>query len=49
MYGIYIIKIRPSYLYNGNSYTGKIAFLYWDGPQMMVISYTAYDTYKSLW
>ena len=25
--------MRPSYLYNGNPYTGKTAFLYWIGPQ----------------
>ena len=24
--------MRPSYLYNGNSYTGKMTFLYWNGP-----------------
>ena len=24
--------MRPSYLYNGNSYTGEMASLYWDGP-----------------
>ena len=22
--------VRPSYLYDGNSYTGKMASLYWD-------------------
>ena len=26
--------VRPSYLYNGNSYTGKTTPLYWDGPRM---------------
>ena len=27
-----IVKVlRPSYLYNGNAYTGKTTFLYWDG------------------
>ena len=31
---ISIIKIRPSYIYNGNSYTGKTTSLYWDGPQI---------------
>ena len=25
--------VRPSYLYNGNTYTGKTTSLYWDGPQ----------------
>ena len=25
--------MRPSYLYNGNPYTGKNTSLYWDGPQ----------------
>ena len=25
---------RPSYLYNGNFYTGKKASLYWDGLQV---------------
>ena len=25
--------MRPVYLYNGNSYTGNITYLYWDGPQ----------------
>ena len=24
--------VRPSYLYNGNLYTGKTAFSYWDAP-----------------
>ena len=24
--------VRLSYLYNGNSYTGKAEILYWDGP-----------------
>ena len=23
--------MRPSYLYNGNSYTGKMTSFYWDG------------------
>ena len=35
--GISIIKIRrlrPSYLYNGNSYTSKTTSLYWDGQQI---------------
>ena len=27
------IILRPSYLHNGISYTGKMTFLYWDGPQ----------------
>ena len=25
--------MRPFCIYNGNSYTGKMVFLYWDGPQ----------------
>ena len=25
--------VRPSYLYNGNPYTGKMIYLYWDVPQ----------------
>ena len=36
-YGDYHYKdksvLRPSYLCNGNSYTGKMASSYWDGPQ----------------
>ena len=24
--------LKPSYIYNGNSFTGKTTFLYWDGP-----------------
>ena len=27
------IVVRPSYLYDENSYTGKTTSLYWDGPQ----------------
>ena len=30
--------VRPSYLYNGNSYTGKTTFLYWDEPRRQKIS-----------
>ena len=33
--GIPIIKIRQSYLYDWNSYTGKTASLYWDGPWLL--------------
>ena len=29
--------VRPSYLYYGNSYTGKTAFLYWNGPWLYVV------------
>ena len=25
--------VRPSYLYNGNPYTGKAKYFYWDGPR----------------
>ena len=25
--------VRPSYLKHGDRYTGKTAYLYWDGPQ----------------
>ena len=30
--------MRLSYLYNGNSYTGKMAYLYWNGP--LLLTYT---------
>ena len=37
IYGDFYYKdktvMRPSYLYNGNPYTGKTAYLYWDNPQ----------------
>ena len=40
MYGDFHYKdkkvVRPSYLYNGNSYTGKSVSLYWDGPQVVL-------------
>ena len=29
--------VRPSYLYNRNIYAGKIAYLYWEGPQALAI------------
>ena len=32
---------RPSYLYNGNYYTGK-ASLHWDGPLIAIFVYTPY-------
>ena len=30
--------VRPFYLYNGNSYTGKSASLYWDGPPGILVT-----------
>ena len=40
--------VRPFYLYNGNSYAGKTASLYWDGPQIGLTRffYKWYLTYK---
>ena len=29
--------VKPSYLYNGESYIGKTVFLYWDGPNKVSI------------
>ena len=32
--------LRPSYhLYDRNSYTGKMTYLYWDGPQLPLWTY----------
>ena len=36
--------VRPSYLYNGNSYTSKTASLYWDGSQVSCKSVRWYPT-----
>ena len=33
-YGIHIINIRRSYLYNGNPYPDNTSYLYWEGPQV---------------
>ena len=32
------IILRPSYLHNGISYTGKMTYLYWISPQMFIIT-----------
>ena len=34
--------VRLSYLYNGNSYTGKTAFVYWDCTDPCILIYALY-------
>ena len=39
--------MRPSYLYNGNSYPGKTAFSYWDNPQITNYRQCLFDWHYS--
>ena len=45
----YKTVVRPSYLYNGNSYTGKTTSLYWDEPLVSKIEAPLYEELKSLY
>ena len=38
--------VGPSYLFNGNPYTSKMTPLYWDGPQVLILTNYTHGIYS---